>query len=200
MIRLSRRQMLLAAGMMPLAPRAFAATPIGEATEITGAATLTRDGTATALEPGTPLMEGDTAATGEEALALLILQGDTRINMGSSAQVVLEKYLADVGGTITVGGAIVFDRPEDLPKTDLTFATAFGQIGVRGTRFFVGESRGAYAAFCHRGSITVTLDGREYLLGPGDGVNLSPGETAPEVAKWAEPRIVEAFASVGLTP
>lgn len=201
MFRLSRRSALIVAGLLPLLPRrARANTPVGTVAEVTGDATLTRDGTTQPLTPGTALSEGDTALTAENALALLILESDTRINMGAASSVVLSRFAAATGGSLNVSGAIVFDRPEDLPPIDLAFETAFGQIAVRGTRFFVGPSKGAYAVFCQRGRVTVTAAGTTRDLGPGDGVDLAEGAPPGEVGQWGEPRIRAAFESVGLTP
>lgn len=191
---------LLASGLLPLVPRAArAAEPIGTVAEVTGEGLLIREGTEGALAAGLPVMEGDTAITEENALALLILEEDTRISMGPAATVVLQKYLAEVGGTIQIGGAIVFDRAEDRPPIDLTFATAYGELGVRGTRFFVGPSRGEYAVFCQRGRVTVSNAGVTRELGPGDGVNMAEGAAPSEVTQWGDARIAEAFASLGLS-
>lgn len=201
MIRLSRRTTLLSAGLLAtgLLPRAAsAAEPIGTVAEVTGEGTLTRDGEGQPMAPGLEVREGDTAITAENALALLILEEETRISMGPAATVVLQKFLAEVGGTIQVGGAIVFDRAEERPPVDLTFATAYGEIGVRGTRFFVGPSRGEYAVFCQRGRVTVSNAGVTRELGPGDGVNMAEGGAPSEVTRWGDARVAEAFASVGL--
>lgn len=205
MTRLSRRSLLVATTLAPLFPLAARANaPLGEVAEVTGPAQLIHLGEAKPMVPGDKLAEGDTALTQENALALLILETETRLNMGPATEVVLSKYLADAGGTITVGGAaggaLVFDRAEDLPPVDLVFQTAFGEIGVRGTRFFVGPSKDTYAVFCQRGQVVVSASGVTRTLGPGDGVDLTAGGAPTEVAQWGAPRIEAAFASVGLTP
>lgn len=196
---LTRRSALLAAGLLPLMPRlARAAAPIGTVAEVTGSATLIHAGQEAPMMVGQMVEEGDTAQTGEEALALLILNEDTKINMGPATSVVLAKYLAEVGGTIQVGGAILFDRPDELPPVDLTFETAYGQIGVRGTRFFVGPSKGEYAVFCDRGRVTVSNMGVTRELKPGDGVNMAVGAAPSDISQWGAPRIQAAFESVGV--
>lgn len=204
MYHLSRRALLALSACLPalpfLARPAIAFTGLGEAVEVTGDGTLIRNGAETRLTPGTDLQEGDDVLTGENALALLVLERDTKINMGPVSRIMLASYLADAGGTITVGGAIVFDRPEDMPPINLTFVTAFGEIGVRGTRFFFGPSRGGPAVFVQRGRVTVTNAGVTRELGAGDGVDMADGAAPSEVVQWKEPRIVEAFALVGLTP
>lgn len=200
MFRLTRRHAMLAASLWPLLPRlAAAATRIGTAAEVTGSALLRSGGAAAALTPGAPLAEGDTAETGPDGLALLILETETRLNLGPETSVVLTKYLAEMGGTLTLGGALVFDRADDRPPIDLTFDTAFGQIGVRGTRFFAGPSQGEFAVFCQRGRVTVANAGETRSLGPGEGVALTEGAPGA-VAPWKPARIAQAFALVGLTP
>jgi hypothetical protein len=199
---LTRRQTVLAAGLLPLCPWPLRAgtEAIGETIAVTGRATLHHAGQEAALAPGMALAEGDRAATGAESLAELMLYTRTRLNLGPGSEVVLEKYLADVGGTIQLGGALVFDRDEAAAKLDLTVQTAFGAIGVRGTRFFVGPSKGEYAVFCQRGAVEVTNAGVTRRLGPGDGLALRAEAAPGEVAQWGEARIAAAFASVGLTP
>jgi len=204
MYQLSRRAILALSAGLPALPflgrPAAAFTGIGEAIEVTGKGTLVRDGAETGLMPGTALQEGDDVLTGENALALLVLESDTSINMGPDSRIMLANYLADAGGTILVGGAIVFDRPDDMPPMDLTFVTEFGEIGVRGARFFIGPSRAALAVFVQRGRVTVTNAGVTRELAAGDGVDLAIGAAPSDVVQWKEPRIVEAFALVGLTP
>ena len=58
-----------------------------------------------------------------------------------------------------VSGDMVFDRPEGTPKIDLTIRTTFGQIGVRGTKFFTGKSRGNFAVFVEHGLVEVKMGG-----------------------------------------
>jgi hypothetical protein len=164
-----------------------------------GHGTLERAGAVNPLEADLALFEGDLVRTGPEAFAELLLTTATRINLGPQSEIGIDRFVADLGGDISIGGAMVFDRPDDLVPIDLTVRTAFAQIGVRGTRFFVGPSNGAYAVFTERGQVTVTVGDTTRTLGPGDGVNISPeGRPPGEVVKWGAARIVAAFASVGL--
>ena len=198
MIRFSRRTLLFSAAALPLARETLASTPrLGEVLETTGPGTLIRDGQSLALEPGLALHEGDTAATSETGLALLLLDERTRITLGVNSRIELAAFLSEIGGTIRVGGAMVFDRPDDLPPLDARFVTAFGEIGVRGTRFFVGPSRGDYAVFVQRGQVSVSNAGVTRLLAAGEGCALRAGPPS-EVTHWGEARIIEAFASLGL--
>ncbi len=179
---------------------ASASEGIGMTVELVGRGKLISGGRETRLKVGATLNEGDTVKTGEEALALLMLNTETRINMGPETEITMAQYLADMGGTITVGGAIVLDRPDDQPKIDLTFKTEFGEIGVRGTRFFFGPSKGKMAVFVQRGKVKVTNAGVTRRLRAGDGTDLEAGKPPTKVAKWKEPRIQAAFELLGLAP
>lgn len=198
-----RRTLILSAASLPLAASALAdARPgaeLGEVRESQGEGTLLRGAERLDLVPGLPLIEGDVAETSENGLALLWLNERTQIQMGPTSSIELASFLGEVGGTITLGGAMVFDRPEDLPPLALTFVTAFGEIGVRGTRFFAGPSRGDFAVFVQRGSVEVRGAGEVRVLAPGEGCTMHAGAAPGEVVAWGEGRITKAFASVGLT-
>ena len=94
-------------------------------------------------------------------------------------------------------GAMVFDRDDTLPKTAIEVRSVFGLIGVRGTRFFAGPSRGAFGIFCERGEVKVEAGGETRVLAPGDGVDITAAGAAPSALKrWNPARIDEAFRSV----
>jgi hypothetical protein len=198
MPQISRRAALAA----PLAlwpARLLAQDGIGTTTRLVGSGRLVHGGAQVPLAVGAMLAEGDRVRIGAAAVAQLKLNTDTFINMGPETEVTIDRYLADVGGTITLGGAIVFDRDDGLPPVDLAFQTEFGQIGVRGTRFFFGPSKGiAGTVFVDRGQVTVTNAGVTRRLRAGDGVDMVAGGPPSEVAQWKAPRIEAAFALVGL--
>jgi hypothetical protein len=198
----TRRTVIATLAACALLPgRAQAAVPIGAATGVAGPATLRHAGGEGALAVGNPLHEGDAVRTGDGGQADLLLNTATRLTLGPGAEVMLDRWLAEVGGEIRLGGPMVFDRPDDPGKIDLTVQTAFGSIGVRGTRFFAGPSNGVFAVFVSRGAVAVSAGGVSRALGPGDGVNLPGGGAPPtEVARWGAARIAAAFAQVGLVP
>ncbi|MFT7057509.1 MAG: hypothetical protein ACJASV_000007 [Pseudorhodobacter sp.] len=196
---LARRHFLTITSAMMFPLPAHAAEPVGEAVLVRGPSTLLRANSTRALQEQASLFEGDLVRTGEDAFAQLLLDTATRINLGPQSEIGVDKFIADLGGEITIGGAIVFDRPDDLPKIDLQLRSSFGQIGVRGTRFFAGPSNGSYAVFVDRGAVTVTAGGVTRNVGPGQGVNLAGNDAAPtESSAWGQARIDAAFANVGL--
>ncbi|ETD85509.1 FecR domain-containing protein [Rhodobacter capsulatus] len=199
---ISRRLLLSLPAALALAPRAaLAQAAIGTTRALTGRASLTRAGTSADLHQSDPLMEGDEIATMAASTAALELFTATRITLGPETRFTLDRFTADLGGVVSIGGAMVFDRPEDLPKLDLTVQGAFARIGVRGTRFFCGPSKGVYGIFVARGSVEVAAGGEIRRLGPGEGVDIArPGAAPGAVAPWKAPRIAAAFALVGLRP
>lgn len=199
MIQLSRRALLAATPLLILANPSRATDSIGTTVRLTGSGRLSHAGRQTPLTTGAALAEGDTVLIGANALAELLLNTDTRIHMGPETEITVARYMVDVGGTIMLGGAIVFDRPEEQPPVDLTFQTEFGEIGVRGTRFFFGPSKGTAALFVDRGEVTVSNAGVTRRLRAGDGVDMAAGQPPSDVAQWKAPRIEAAFAFVGLT-
>lgn len=197
------RRFILAAGAASLAfsPPAQATDGIGWAVRTAGAPTLQRAETHYRLRPRDAVFEGDTVRTDRRSLAELMLVQSTQINLGPNSEITIDRFLADVGGQISLGGAMVFDRPENLPPVDLTVRATFARLGVRGTRFFAGPSNGVYSVFVERGSVEVSglNGGLTRLLGPGDGVDFRrPGGRPGRVVKWGQARIDAAFASVGV--
>ena len=185
------------AGAAAIVTPAFGNVPVGKVVSIDGSVALEREKTNVDLSPEDSLLINDRVMTREDGFAQLLLDDRTRINLGASSELTIDQFIVDQGGTISMGGAMLFDRPADLPPTDITILTAFGQIGVRGTRFFAGPTKGKFSVFADHGSVVVSGGGEERILAAGDGVEFEAIGAAPgPVVQWGEARIVEAFASV----
>ncbi|MGB3812951.1 MAG: FecR family protein [Shinella sp.] len=198
------RRFFLAGGALALTGIGIRATQansiIGKAVEITGDVTRKQADRLEGLKAGASLMDHDFVATGKESFAELALGEDTSLLLGSETELLIDTFIAGQGGTIELGtGQMVFDRPEGLAKIDLTMRTAFGMIGVRGTKFFAGPSRGVFGVFVEHGLVEVTGGGVTRQVGRGQGVDIAaPGAAPSEVARWGEARIREAYASAGI--
>lgn len=198
------RRLFLAGGALALTGIGIRATQansiIGKAVEITGDVTRKQADRLEGLKAGASLMDHDFVATGKESFAELALGEDTSLLLGSETELLIDTFIAGQGGTIELGtGQMVFDRPEGLAKIDLTMRTAFGMIGVRGTKFFAGPSRGVFGVFVEHGLVEVTGGGVTRQVGRRQGVDIAaPGAAPSEVARWGEARIREAYASVGI--
>lgn len=199
------RRLFLAGGALALMGAgvcaARASTVIGKAVKITGDVTRRQAGHLEGLSAGASLMDRDFVTTGKESFAALALGEETSLLLGSETELLIDSFIAGQGGTIELGtGQMMFDRAEGLAKIDFTMRTAFGMIGVRGTKFFCGPSRAAFAVFVEHGSVSVARGGVTKIVAAGQGVEFHHRGDAPsEPANWGEARIKEAYASVGLT-
>lgn len=205
----TRREALGLAGALALAPAlpAWASDEIGEVIDAKGEVMKTQNDIETALKSGAPLINNDLIATGKKSFASMLLGSETKIIMGENTEVLLDSFLAEQGGIIElVSGDMVFDRPEGTPKIDLTIRTTFGQIGVRGTKFFTGKSRGNFAVFVEHGLVEVKSGKSIRKVGAGEGVDIATdaktrsmfGGDISQTKKWGKGRIEEAYKSVGL--
>lgn len=206
---LTRRETLGLAGALALLPAlpAFASDEIGKILDAKGKVLKSQNDVETALKSGASLINNDLISTGKKSFASMTLGSDTKIIMGEQTEVLLDSFLAEQGGTLElVSGDMVFDRPEGKPKIDLTIRTTFGQIGVRGTKFFTGRSRGNFAVFVEHGLVEVKSGQTIRKVGPGEGVDIASdaktrslfGGDLSETKKWGKGRIEEAYKSVGL--
>ncbi|WP_192931247.1 FecR family protein [Gemmobacter serpentinus] len=196
------RRALLAAPALLIWPRGAQATAeaVGTTLSVAGKAVLRRGDGAVALRASDPLAMGDQVQTGADGRAALELFHRSRIHLGPGAAFAIDRFVIDQGGQITLGqGAMVFDRADDLAPVDLTVKTGFARIGVRGTRFFAGPSKGVFAVFVQRGKVELRGGGQRRSLGPGEGADFARlGGPPGEVVTWGAARIEAAFASVGL--
>jgi len=207
----TRREVFGLAGALALAPvlplSARASDEIGEVLDVKGEVMKTQNDVETLIKSGAPLVNNDLVATGKKSFASMMLGSDTKIVMGENTEVLLDSFLAEQGGTIElVSGDMVFDRPEGMPKIDLTLRTTFGQIGVRGTKFFTGKSRGNFAVFVEHGLVEVRSGQTLRKVGAGEGVDIATdaktrslfGGDMSDTRQWGKGRIEEAYKSVGL--
>jgi hypothetical protein len=206
---LTRRETLGLAGAMALAPAfsAFAEDEIGKVLDTKGDVLKSQNDIETKIKSGSSLINNDLITTGKRSFASMTLGSDTKIIMGEETEVLLDSFLAEQGGVLElVSGDMVFDRPEGKPKIDLTIRTTFGQIGVRGTKFFTGRNRGNFAVFVEHGLVEVKSGGTIRKVAAGEGVDIASdaktrsmfGADISETRKWGKGRIEEAYKSVGL--
>ncbi|ODN69042.1 FecR domain-containing protein [Methylobrevis pamukkalensis] len=187
-----------ALAVLPTAAGAFVEeSRIGEVADAAGRAFAHLNATRR-LAPRSEILLGDLVWTASASRASLGLDGGTTVHLGAKARLKIDRYVAESGGTLLLGdGALVFDRPEDLPKTRIDIRTTFGLIGIRGTRLFAGPSRGVFGVFVERGVARVLAGGVERRLEAGEGVDIAERFAPPSpVRNWGKARIDEAFASV----
>ena len=181
-----------AAALLPVARPASAAEAIGTVTTLRGSATALRKADLLDLSIGADLMLKDLVKTAESSSTTLLFGDHTSIRLGDRTELMIDSFLLNTQGSFDLmQGAMVFERPEDAPKIPVTIKTVFGQLGVRGTRFF--------GVFVERGLLEVSAAGVERRLQAGEGIDIpEPGSAPGQVTRWAPDRIRQAFASVGL--
>ncbi|MCZ4090465.1 FecR family protein [Sinorhizobium psoraleae] len=172
---------------------------VGKAEKIRGNVRRRQGGDEARLAVGGSVLDNDYVLTSTNSFADLALS-ETRILLGPQTELLIDSFIAEQGGTLELGlGRMVFDRPEGLSKVDVAVRTAFGMIGVRGTKFFCGPSRAAFAVFVERGAVSVEGGGVTRTVTAGQGVDFDrPGAAPSEPTNWGQARIRQAYASVGL--
>jgi FecR protein len=199
---LGRRSLLRATLTAAVLARSFAyadaETPIGSVAAVRGDVFKEVGSKHMALDASAPLFVKDVVGTGADSRAMLHLGTDTVVHIGADALLTIDRFLADAGGEITLqSGPILYDHKEDTPPAQMRIRGAFGQIAVRGTRFFAGPSAGVFGVFVERGSVIVTTAGAGVLVEAGQGTNIaSVGANPTTPAPWKPERIRAALESV----
>ncbi|HXV32356.1 MAG TPA: FecR domain-containing protein [Sinorhizobium sp.] len=199
-LRMKRRMVL--GGLFAAAiggVRTATSAVVGRAANIRGNVRRRQGSAEERLAVGGAVLDRDYVTTSTNSFADLALS-ETRILLGPQTELLIDRFIAGEGGTLELGlGRMIFDRPEGSPKIDVAVRTAFGMIGVRGTKFFCGPSRAAaFAVFVEHGSVTVEGGGLARTVAAGQGVDFArPGAPPSEPTVWGQARIREAYASVG---
>ncbi|MQX15166.1 iron dicitrate transport regulator FecR [Sinorhizobium terangae] len=190
---------LMLAAIAGRSARAAPNSVVGKAEKIRGNVRRRQGEDEARLAVGSDVLDNDYVSTSTNSFADLALS-ETRILLGPQTELLIDKFIAGQGGTLELGlGRMVFDRPEGLSKVNVAVRTAFGMIGVRGTKFFCGPSRAAFAVFVERGAVSVRGGGVTRTVTAGQGVDFDrPGAAPSELTNWGQARIREAYASVGL--
>lgn len=150
------------------------------------------------LDKTSPLYVGDRISTGGASRLTMRLGADTTIKLGENAQLVIDKFLTDAGGEISLeSGPMLFDRPTGARRISMRIRSAYAVMAVRGTEFFAGPSNGVFGVFVKNGKLEVSAAGSTVTLSAGQGTNLqSPGAAPTPPVNWGQPRIDAAYASV----
>ena len=181
------------------AARAAAAEPAGKVDDLRGEASAQTASRRRALAQQADVFVGDTVATAANSAMGLRLGAATLVRLGADAQLRIDRFIVDAGGVLYFGGgAMVLDRNEAVPKTDLSVRSPYGLIAVRGTRFFTGPSNGVFGVFVERGEVTVVGASTAVVVGAGLGTDIAtPGGEPTEPHRWAAAGVQRAFADVG---
>jgi hypothetical protein len=176
----------------------FAADPAGRVDEIKGEAFADARNQHRALEKSSSLFVGDRVGTGPTSRLTMLLGADTTIRLGERATLVIDKFLAQTGGEISLeSGPMLFDRPAGARIVPMRIKSSYGLIAVRGTKFFAGPSKGVFGVFVDHGTVAVSVGSAEVILQAGQGTDLAGVGAKPTAAvAWGAERIRVALDSV----
>jgi hypothetical protein len=195
----TRRGALLAGAGAALLPwRAVAQTTAGSVETLTGTCVAQRAAERRVLQVTSQVLIGDLVETGKESRLGLRLGTATQLKLGAEARVRIDSFIVNAGGVLELqAGGLLFDRDERAPSGQISVASPFGLIAVRGTRFFAGPSAGVFGVFVVRGSVQVSGAGKTVALAEAQGTNIAnPGAAPSDPGAWGAPRIAAALASV----
>ena len=191
----------VAVGLLVLAlagPGTLAAEHAGRVDDAQGQSTGLLEGSVRTLSRNADIFLQELVQTQADARLALALGPRTRVMLGERTRLKIEKSIVEHGGTVLLErGALLFDSPDSAAGGDFVVRTPFAIVAARGTRFFVGPSKGVIGVFCERGSVTVRNRGGRVVLHPGEGTDLTSPDVPPTPpAQWGAPRIEAAIASV----
>jgi hypothetical protein len=181
-----------------LSSTAGAEESAGSVRELEGQAYAERSAARRALAPQAAIMLRDRVKTGDKSLVTLLLGGRTTLRLGERGSVLIDKFLVEAGGEITLqSGPLMLEHPEAGPPQPVQIRTSYGLIAVRGTRVFVGPERQALAVFVERGEVAVRAGGRTVTLRSGEGTAIPRRGARPSpVTQWTAKRIDAVFGSI----
>jgi ferric-dicitrate binding protein FerR (iron transport regulator) len=146
---------------------------------------------------GAEVILDDLAVTGELSRLELQLGRGTHIKLGASATLTIDRFIAGVRTDVELRkGPASVDRPPDA-EPNFSMSSPYALIAVRGTSFFAGPSNGVFGVFVQQGQVYVRTRWGEIRLSAGEGTDIAvPGACPTAPARWREPRIAAAIASV----
>ena len=158
------------------------AKDVATVTALNGKAFVERDGQKVEVSLGDKLQEKDRVVTDDKSKMQIIFEDETIVTIGKSSNFSISEYMFEEskepvakfamlkGAMRTITGKIGEIAPD---KFSVTTKTAL--IGIRGTNFsvLVGED-GSHQVFCTYGAISVTIDGKEFIVKQGFVIVVSP--------------------------
>jgi ferric-dicitrate binding protein FerR (iron transport regulator) len=178
--------------------KADAADAAGEVEDLKGSAFADTSQQHRALDRTSPIYVGDRVSTGAASRLTMHLGTDTTVKLGENSQLVIDKFLPETGGEISLeSGPMLFDRPPGARRMPVQIRSPYAVLAVRGTQFFAGPSNGVFGVFVQQGTLEVSAAGTTVTLSAGQGTDLrSPGAAPTPPVSWGKPRIDAAYESL----
>jgi uncharacterized membrane protein YgcG len=182
-------------------PALAAPEPSGRALAVDPEADALRDGSATMLAPDQPVYMGDRVRTGPNGKAQLEFSDQTKMVVGPSSNLLIERYLLKNSNTVksfsvtALRGTFRFITG-DSPKPAYAIRTPSATIGIRGTEFdLTVQPDGSTEMVLLSGAVRVCGGGGCISVGDRCSLIRVPRSGSPAVAGPAErlARIQAAF-------
>ncbi|HEX7790382.1 MAG TPA: FecR domain-containing protein [Afipia sp.] len=126
--------------------------PVGNVATLKGSATVTRNGTATALKLQDDIFKGDTLQTSKNATLIVTFTDDTTLNLSASSRVVVNNFVYQEGAKDNAAlinvtrGTMAFVAAAVAKTGDMKIETPTATLGIRGTTGVVEVPEGAAAS------------------------------------------------------
>lgn len=182
-----------------------AADGIGSVTRVQGEAKGLLGSNAVTLAVGTAIFMNEKLTTGSKARLELTFVDGTKLTVGESASVTVDRFLYRPRGLGNAFDAVVtgpfrfisgkLDKtPGSLSQVETQFAT----IGIQGTDLWGGPIDGQSGVFLLSGAVTVSnASGSVELTKPGQGTNIIGSGAPPSpVTIWPKDKVARALAAV----
>jgi hypothetical protein len=201
----------------PVSATASAAATTTRAETVIVGTLLEADGPVSLVVPGAepkalklndPVHMNDVIETGADARAFILLIDNTELTLGENAQFTVDEYVFDEtnealnkGRYSVLRGAFLYTSGLLAKKEnpDVTVATPFGSVGIRGTTFWGGEIDGEYGILVTDGQVSVQTERGRILVNKEQGTMLFSKTAIPARAgTWAQEKIDRAVQTIAL--
>ncbi len=166
----------------------------GKVSQIKGSALAVQDANVRPLKVGDTVLIGDILSTGADSRLEIIMLDEGRFKLGARTSFVISDYTFGQGNDNLVvellNGAMdgVSGQIAKTAENGLNIHTKQATIGIRGTKFFVGEIDGqmSVAHWSGGGVLVKNQAGEVFLKGENQGTHLISTSLAPTpIEDWS---------------
>jgi len=153
------------------------------------------------------IRKGDIITTGNRARAYVMLIDNTELTLSENTQLDVSEYVFDEQDTSKnkavyniAKGAFLYVSGLVAKKEnpDVTVNIPLGSIGIRGTKFWGGESEGVYGVVVGDGAVEVKTKAGAVKLAKGQGTNLRWNKAPEAPSVWSKTRLDTAIKTISL--
>lgn len=194
--------------LLPLTVHASELQRIGTVIEVEGQARVISAQDTLAAKFDVPLYLHNVIETGDDSKAMIQLVDGTEFVLGEKARLKLDEYVyapdneeENKASYSVLRGAFLYTSGLVARKDtqNVTVATPYASVGIRGTQFWGGFIDGNYGVLVNDGRIRVTSAGGSVDLEQGQGTSLTDRKSSPgKVESWPADKIQRAVATITL--